>query len=101
MLQLALLNRVPFGKFNRASAFPVRRRRTAGNFNTTLLHVSSKKIGEEEIVPPPKKFIGIMVFGDSITAINHLVTTFLFNEILQSLHQEVNSRHNGVMQLSR
>jgi hypothetical protein len=23
MLQLALLNRVPFGKFNRASAFPV------------------------------------------------------------------------------
>jgi hypothetical protein len=33
MLQLALLNRVPFGKFNRASAFPVvRRGRTAGSF---------------------------------------------------------------------
>ena len=31
--QLALWNRVPFGKFKRASAFPVRRRRTAGSFN--------------------------------------------------------------------
>jgi hypothetical protein len=30
MLQLAPLNRVPFGKFNRASAFPVVRRRRAG-----------------------------------------------------------------------
>ena len=30
MLQLALLNRVPFGKFNRASAFPVVRLRRTG-----------------------------------------------------------------------
>jgi hypothetical protein len=30
MLQLAPLNRVPFGKFNRASAFPVVRLRRKG-----------------------------------------------------------------------
>ena len=30
MLQLALLNRLPFGKFNRASAFPVVRLRRTG-----------------------------------------------------------------------
>jgi len=30
MLQLALLNRVPFGKFNRVSAFPLARLRRKG-----------------------------------------------------------------------
>jgi hypothetical protein len=59
MLQLALLNKVPFGKFSRASAFPLRCRQTAGSFNTASLYVSFKEIGEEEIEPPPNKFIGI------------------------------------------
>jgi hypothetical protein len=51
--------------------------------------------------PPPKKFIGIMVLGDFRTAINHLLTTFFFNEIIKSLHQKINSRPKGVMQLFR
>jgi hypothetical protein len=51
--------------------------------------------------PPPKKFTGIMMLGDFITAINHLLTTFLFDEIIKSLHQEINNRPKGVMQLFR
>jgi Na+/serine symporter len=61
----------------------------------------SEEIGEEEMEPPAKKIIGIMVLGDFITAINHLLTTFLFNEIIKSLHQKINSRPKGVMQLFR
>lgn len=51
MLERALWNRVPFGKFNRTSAFPVRRRRSAGlaselqENGISFLHYGSDQTG--------------------------------------------------------
>jgi hypothetical protein len=52
MLQLAPLNRVPFGKFNRASAFPVvRLRRTAGSFNCTNSYPITPRVSISSSTP--------------------------------------------------
>jgi hypothetical protein len=54
MLQLALLNRVPFGKFNRASAFPVATRpeRHDSSSSTSLVDKSRRQVLLERSVNP-------------------------------------------------